>query len=194
MSRNQHPRGFTLLEIAIAVTIMILLIGIAVPAFNSIQADAKAAKILALYNTLRSGCQRHIADTSQTAREYGSAANSAVTDHELSLAQTTASWKGPYIDHPLNGSDNPCGGDVFLCENLSESFAVTNGFQLTGGSGPAITGVGQMVYLSNVPEDIARIVDHGLDKEGTGGDWTVEGRVEWTSANGGSLFIFICTK
>ena len=186
--------GFTLMELVVAIVIMTLLAGIAIPAFRSLQDDAKVAKLLAVVDTVRMACQKHYADTSRFAVEYSE--NEAVGSHQLFQKQAYAGWKGPYLDQPLRPSDNPFSGRIYVARRFTMNGPwqlENNAFYLSGASGPATTGRGNYICFTNVPEARARQVDEALDR-GVKGDWKKYGRVQWTNHAGGTVKIYLLSE
>ena len=185
---NRH--GFTLIELVVTIVILTLLVGIAVPVVGTLQDDAKVAKILQAAETMRGACARHYADTGALAIEQSGQAGAAF--HRLSLTQTTAGWKGPYMDHPLTEGDNPFAGAALIYDTFNGGIAVpfNNGFRITGQGGPNITGAGQFLAFTQIPQKIAQAVNDAMDK-GLAGNWQQFGRVQYRPANGGTLMIFL---
>jgi prepilin-type N-terminal cleavage/methylation domain-containing protein len=189
MKNIERGKGFSLIEIIVAVSILVVLAGIAIPVVASQVNKAKAGKILALVETLRSACERYKGDTGQYTREYTT--STSATNHRLSIAQSSIpGWDGPYIDHPLTQSDNPFGGDVYIYEDLdgTGSGVRPNGFSLVGSGANTHTGQGNFLGLSNIPQDVAEMVNDALDR-GTPGEWQHRGRVEFSR---NQLAIYLC--
>lgn len=190
IDQTSNESGFTLIELVITLVIMTLLVGIAVPAIGTLQDDAKVAKILATSDALKKACERHYADTGMLCVEQSG--SSAVNSHMLAEVQTIKGWKGPYLDHPLTSGDNPFAGSVsiFNAFNVGNPRPYANGFKLTGPSAPKRKGAGQYVAFTKVPKLIAEAVNDALD-DGIGGNWRKTGRVQWKSANEGTLMIYL---
>ena len=196
MERSGHTRdeGFTLMELVVAIVIMTLLAGIAIPAFNSLQDDAKVAKLLAIVDAARTACQKHYADTSRFAVEYSNSETASY--HELFQKQTYAGWKGPYLDHPFGKTDNPFKGLVYIARTFTTNAPWQlsgNGFRLSGASGPLTTGKGNYICFTNVPEARGKDIDDELDG-GMSGDWKVTGRVQWSSDHSGTVKIYLLSE
>lgn len=178
--RSPHA-GFTLIEVVVVVAVIALLAGLVVPSVVGVTDDAKASKILGIYDTLKKACERHYANTGTLAREYTSSTSTG--SHELSLTQTTAGWRGPYIDHPLVQADNPFGSHILVYEDFTSGGAsAPGGFDLMGTGTDNATGTGQFVMFYSVPQAVAQLVDDTLDN-GVGGTWSSSGRVEYDSSN-----------
>lgn len=179
MKRSRTFRGFSLIEIIVAVSILVVLAGIAIPVIANQVDKAKAAKILNLAETLRGACERYRGDTGQYCREY--TRSTANNNHRLSINQAAINgWDGPYIDHPLTRGDNPYGGHIYIYNNLTGSGGGVrpNGFDLTGGGAVTHMGPGNFVGFRDIPQEVAELVDEALD-EGLPGSWDTRGRVEW---------------
>lgn len=188
---RKEARGFTLVEFLIILSVAVLLLGVAVPVIGTQQDDAKAADIVKVCDSLKSGVSIHFKDTGQLATEYSGKSYKGSQYHELSLNQAETSWKGPYIDTPVSSHQNPFGGFIYLYENLDGGSAKPGGgFKLTGPHGPLTCGRGQFVGFSRIPEFVARLIDEAFD-EGVPGDWQTHGRVEWNRTNGGTLMVFL---
>ena len=191
---NIHPRnaGFTLIELVVAIAVIALLAGIVIPMVGDVQEDAKVSKMIAIYETCRKAVVAHKTDTGRLATEYSGSSYQGAQYHHLSLPQTYTGWKGPYIDHPLTQADNPFEGFVYIYNSFNGGAAKpsSNRFQLTGSSGPALTGAGQFLAFSKVPQAVAQKVDDAIDK-GIPGTWSRYGKVEWSSSNGGTLIFYL---
>ena len=150
--------GFSIIEVLIALSVLVLILSVGVPAADRIRNGGRAGAIYDTVDRLQEACERHFADTGKMGVEFSPTENgesySAPRYHTLSIASRHAGWKGPYLARPLNVSDNPYGGPVYLQNNLSSSPA--NGFRLAGAKGPKSEGPGQFVVFYGVPEDVAR--------------------------------------
>lgn len=182
---NKNLRGgFTLIELLIVILILFILAAIIAPQLSGAADDAKVAKLLAVTSAVRTAVQGHYNDTGLLARENTS--STATNQHELGLPQTTANWRGPYIDHPLTAADNPFGGRIDVFENFNGDAG--GGFDLMGGGSDTVTGNGAYISFRDVPQSAAQAADGALDG-GIGGNWQTTGRVEWT--NNERLIIFL---
>lgn len=169
--------GFTLIEVIVVVAVLALLAGLILPSVTGVTDDAKAGKVLTVTDTLKKAVDLHYAHTSTLAIE--SSASTSVAQRELSTAQTTPGWKGPYLDHPVGKSDNPFGGDIVVYDSFtSGGTSAPGGFDLLGSGADTATGAGQYVMIHDVPDATAQAVDSALDR-GIAGDWKVTGRVEY---------------
>jgi len=191
-SSSQKPRtengGFTLIEVVVVVAVIALLAGLVVPTVVGVSDDAKASKIMAVYDATKKACERYYTHTSTTAREYSNSTRG--NRHELSLTQTTPNWSGPYLDHPLTTADNPFNGHILVYESFTQGGAnAPGGFDLLGSGTNSATGNGQYIMFYNVPQETAKAVNDSLDS-GIGGNWMATGRVEYI-ANRRRLNIFM---
>jgi prepilin-type N-terminal cleavage/methylation domain-containing protein len=185
--------GFTLMEVVVVVAILALLAGVVVPVFSSVQQDGQASKILSVTDSLKKAVDKHFADTSRLATEYSPTPGGAYTgaaQHQLSMTQSYANWRGPYLDHPLTRADNPFQDAVYVYQGLSLA-QTGGGFNLTGGSSNTHTGNGQTLVFYGVSQAVAQRVDAALDKN-IPGTWSATGRVEYS--NNGILAIYLMSS
>ncbi|MFH2003020.1 MAG: prepilin-type N-terminal cleavage/methylation domain-containing protein [Planctomycetota bacterium] len=183
---NMHQkRGFSLIEIIVAVSILVILAGIAIPAISTQVERAKVGKLVALVDTLGKACAQYNVDTSGYATEYSGSTYTASNYHTLSLIQTTNGWEGPYIDHPITTADNPFNGNIYLYNNLSG--ALDSGFDINGSGANTHEGSGNYVRFYGLPEDAAIRLDAAFDKD-IPGDWMETGRVKY---GGGVVYVYI---
>ncbi len=179
--RGSLQQGFTFIELVVVIAVIALLAGVLIPNVTSVTKDAKSSKILQLYDSLRTACERYYIDVGSVPLEYTGSSYNSATYHKLSLTQTTTGWKGPYIDHPLSSGDNPFNTTIHLYSTIG-SYA-GNGFDLNGDGTDDATGTGNYLVLWGVDEDTAQYVDSALDKGNLGSDWKTSGRVEYTSSS-----------
>ncbi len=184
-SRHRGSKaGFTLMEVVVVVAILALLAGVVVPVFSSVQQDGQASKILAVADTMKKAADKHYADTSRLATEYSptpAGAYTTASSHHLSMTQTYANWRGPYLDHPLTRADSPFQNAVYVYQGLNLA-QTAGGFNLTGGSTDTHAGNGQTLVFYGVSAAVAQRVDAALDKA-IPGAWESTGRVEFSSNN-----------
>jgi prepilin-type N-terminal cleavage/methylation domain-containing protein len=185
MNERNSQHGFTLVEVLIVVAVLALLAGVVVPMFGTVSRDAKLSRILQTYEQLRDATQRHYSDTSFLAVEYSG--STGATNHRLSMNPGTNGWKGPYIDHPLNTSDNPFGNPVYVFDGLTNINSLGPGFDLDGDGTVEAVNAGQMVAFYGVPSADAAEINNKLDN-GVAGAWETTGRVKYV---GGNLLILL---
>jgi len=181
-------KGFTLIEVIVAISILVILAGIAIPVVSKQIDKAKVSKILSLVETLRTACDTYHADTGLWSTEYSGAAYASSNFHTLSMEQASTGWDGPYIDHPLGTGDNPFGGNCYLYPNLTGGGIRPNGFDLLGTGTESHTGNGNFIGFGGISQDVAEGVDAAMDS-GVAGSWASTGRVEYA---GTSLSIYLC--
>ncbi len=181
---------------SIATSIFVVVAIVATPTMDEIIEDGKSLKVLRLFERVSGACTRHYKDTGKAATEYSSSSESDRHNlkmyHHLSKEQFYSGWNGPYIQVPLSQADNPFGGVVQIHNNLSTHPAL--GFELDGGV--LAHEDGQYLVLTQIPQDVAERLDRHLDQKGDdktsmSPDWKTKGRVEYTSADGGTLSLFI---
>ncbi len=183
-------RGFSLIEVIVAVSVLVILAGVGIPLVTTQVEKARAGKIVSLAENLRTACQDYYADTGQFAREYSGSNHTDPSYHKLSVPQKKVpGWEGPYLDHPITEADNPCRGSVFVYDRLDKGGNPSKGFNLLGGKSETHVGKGNFVLLTNVPEGVAKRVDTALD-HGIGGAWQKTGRVKYKK-QGKRLYIYL---
>ena len=173
-------RGFTFIELVVVIAVIALLAGVLIPNVTSVTKDAKASKILQLYDSMRTACERYYIDMGSLPIEYSGSSYNSASYHLLSLTQSSSNWKGPYIDHPLSTGDNPFDSTVYLYNSIGSH--ASNGFDLNGDGTDDATGTGNYLVLWGIPSDTAQFVDSALDKGNLGSDWKSSGRVEYVSS------------
>lgn len=178
--------GFTLVELTVVVAVIVALAAVVVPMVGSARREGQVESLLQVVDTLRGSCQRYWADMGTTATEFSD--STATTDHQLSLAQSSPDWKGPYISQPLTEGDNEFGGKVRVFNSLNS--ALGGGFRLVSASGPRLRGTGNFVRFTNIPQDVAQLCDDALD-DNVPGAWRNGGRVRWSANGGGRMDVFL---
>jgi general secretion pathway protein G len=175
--------GFTLVELMVVVAVIGILAGVLTPTINGLTDKAKVAKIVQLYENLKTACLSHYNDTSRYAWEYDVNESPDPSYHHLSMRQSYAGWNGPYIERPLNYNDNPYRKDVDVAPGLW-----WNSYDLDRNGNAEVSGAGNELLITNVPEVVARLVDETLDGPGRG-DWRSTGIMEYHGTN---VFLLLC--
>ncbi len=179
--------GFTLIELTTVVSIIMALAAVLVPVVASSTRDSQVAQILTVTTTIRDAVMRYHSDLGLCPIE--SSTGTSAAQHQLALAQASASWKGPYIDHVVTPGDHPFAGQVQVFDTLNETTGGLIGFDLLGGGTATSTGYGSFIRFLGIPADIAEDVNAALDG-GVGGIWSTSGRVKWSAANGLNIFLY----
>jgi prepilin-type N-terminal cleavage/methylation domain-containing protein len=180
MKRSLSRRaGFSLLEIVIAVSVIVVLAGVISISAKSLTVRAKVAKTANLVQTLKTACAMHHADCGTYPYEY---TGYAASSRQLSGTQTYSGWKGPYLESPFsNATINPFGGSGHIYSTVTANGWLT-GFDLDGDGTDDVTSSGNMLWLSGVPSEAATAIDSTID--GTlAGTWSSAGRVRYNSSN-----------
>ncbi len=183
-SSSRSRRGFTLLEIIVAMVVIALLVGVVALRSSKVVDRGKVTKIVDTVNTLKQACAMHHFDTSTFAYEYS---GYPASSQRLSQRQTYNGWKGPYIEKQITVGDNPFGGTVHLY-----SIATPNGnpgFDLDGDGTLDVTGGSNVLWMSGVPNEQAREVNDAFDA-GISGTWSDSGQVRYSSATS-QLYILV---
>ncbi len=158
-------------------TIMTILVGVVSMRASGMTDKARATKIVNTVENLRTPVLLYHQDTNQLPREYSGW--QGATYHRLSQDPGVANWDGPYIEDPIRRSWNPTGGQVHLYNNIVNSYANGNGFDLDGDGTTDVTGAeGCMITFWEVDEGVAEKVDRAFD-DSLPGTWTDAGRVEY---------------
>ena len=102
-----NKNGFSLLELVVVVLIITLLAGVLVPTIRPLLKDAKAAKILHLFETMASAAGRYYAETGE------------ITVNKIDYWEDPGidGWNGSYVDRPL-GNENPFEGGTLSLDNV----------------------------------------------------------------------------
>ncbi len=175
---SQRKSGFTLLEIIIAVSVIVILAGVLVVRSGGMLGKARTAETLSLINALKVACTSHHADTGNLAYEYG---GYAASSRKLSGTQTDPGWNGPYIESDIPQGSSPFGGTVHLYKTVTANSWIT-GFDIDGDGTADVEGDGNMIYFSGVGEDEAEAIDGVLDT-GMSGAWEDVGSVRYISSS-----------
>ena len=86
MVLRQSQRGFTLLEILVVITLILIIIGIALPRFTGVSDEGRKAKAAAELKTLQTALESYLLHTSPT---LPAATNGNITDLEAALEGAT---------------------------------------------------------------------------------------------------------
>jgi general secretion pathway protein G len=176
--RTSSRRGFSLLEIVVAVAIMAILAGVVAYSSRGVIDRGKVGKVLTLNEGLKQACATYYVDVGTYAHEYS---GYGATDRQLSAAQAFAGWKGPYIEQPLTAAQNPYGGTIHLFDNV-QSNGWLPGFDVDGDGTDDVAGAANMLYLSGVPAEAQSALDDALDR-GIPGVASDTGRVRYSGTN-----------
>lgn len=181
-ARIRDQRGFTLIEIVIAVAILALMATTVAPMVMKHMDDAKVTKVVQMAKSLEMACMEYNMDTGNYAREYTGYTDAA--NHRLAMDPGENGWDGPYLDKVLGLSQNPWGGQMHLYASLDNH---ASGYDLTGAGSTTHSGGGNSLIMWGVAEKFAEKIDAKLDGD-LPGDWKTAGRVEF---NDNMLCIFI---
>lgn len=189
--RSNRRLGASRGELAIACGLLVALAGVVGPAGGKWTPQQKADQIVSATTSLERACFRHYADVRSTAIEFSGHDASVENYHELTHSLGHPRWTGPYIDEPLSSADNPCGGEVFLYGDLKGGVASpAGGFDPTRSGRDTVTDKGQFVAFTQVPEDVARLVEKSIDGNLDEFSWTTTGRCEY-DARSQSLMVLL---
>ena len=173
------PRGIGgrgLAQALIAICLVTLFVGAAVPAARKSELQDQGERLIALAEQMRHAARQHHEDTGIYALEISADSAESLhvgaSYHRLGMSQSYVGWNGPYIPHPLSRIHNPFGGDIALLSRDSDLRA--RGF--SGGEGVTF---GQFLVIDNVPQQVARIVDAEIDQVSKASNWQQSGRVQW---------------
>jgi len=173
-------RGVTRVEGLVACALMVALAGVVAPVANMPSKSEQVDSIVSLCKALERATFRHFVDTRETATEFGGHDGDVAAYHQLSHGQGDPRWNGPYLTSPLTDAANPCGGSVWLYPDLKGGVvSVGGGFDLTRGGRDSVSGRGQFVAFSDIPEDVASMVDRAIDGNSGAFGWRGNGRCEY---------------
>ena len=128
-----------------------------------------------LVDTLKTACALYHADVGNYPREY---TNYAANNRQLSGAQTSAGWAGPYLEAPLAHNNHNPYGQLHLYNTVTANGWIP-GFDLDGDGNVDVTGSGNMLYLASVPAEAAKILDDTFYEGIRRGNWQDTGRVRY---------------
>lgn len=98
---RSRSQGFTLLEVVVALTILIALVGLLLPILGQSKREAQAAAIVSTISGLRRACERYYLDT-QTLPIKGNEKSAPFSDDLFTEpGGDLPGWKGPYLLEPL---------------------------------------------------------------------------------------------
>jgi prepilin-type N-terminal cleavage/methylation domain-containing protein len=177
LPHKSRASGFTLLEIIVAVSILVVLAGVIAYRSGGLVETSKSAKAVQLVGALKNACAAYQADIGSLPYEY---AGYSAAYRQLSATQTMAGWKGPYIESPFTTTGtNPWGGTAHLYNTVTANSWIT-GFDTDGDGTNDVTAQGNMLYLYGLNSAQAQTLDAALDR-GVPGTWTDTGKVRFVS-------------
>lgn len=172
--------GFSLVELVITMTIMTILVGVVSMRASGMTAKARAAKIVATVEALRTPVILYHEDTGAWPVEYSNSQGANV--HRLTFDSGVTGWEGPYIEDPVRRSMNPSGSWVNIYNQIPSNYSNSNGIDIDGDGTAEFTGTqGCLIVFDNIPQEVAEKVDAAFD-QGLAGTWSDGGRVEYVSA------------
>lgn len=195
-----RSRGFSLLELVVVVAVLGLLAALVAPAAKNLILESKAQHIVDVADKLRAACHRYWIDTGLPAVEsaIGSPSGIAIggfaapTRNELFHSSGIRGWNGPYLEAPLTildlGLEATSGAFVYDTLNIS------GGFKLQGAAGPALSGVGNCLVLTEIELELGKAIDELLDKTVAEADRPIFGRVTYamtTPPSKATVFILL---
>jgi prepilin-type N-terminal cleavage/methylation domain-containing protein len=184
-SLRPRKAGFSLLEIIVAIAILATLVGVVAMNAGGAVERGKSSKVLQLVDTFRTACASYHVDVGSYPYEYS---GYAAAYRKLSGTQTSAGWRGPYIEAPLTTNQNPYGGAIHLYNTVTANGWIT-GFDCDGDGTEEVTSSACMLWLAGVSSAAAQAIDDALDA-GISGTWSSSGRVRYTSSNS-QLYILV---
>lgn len=156
--RHDPDWGFTLLEMVAVVTILVILAGVVIPIANGLIEDGKVARALDTVEKTASACRRYFAETGKAPQSLG--------DLWVAPASGVEGWNGPYLDRPIEDSDNPFGGGI------GQSLLAYD-FELALTLGTTTKGIS--LDMGKVPMTAVAKIEAALDQQ----DNPAKGRVEY---------------
>ncbi|OGX26653.1 MAG: hypothetical protein A3J51_00420 [Omnitrophica WOR_2 bacterium RIFCSPHIGHO2_02_FULL_45_21] len=188
LKKGKRRQAFTLIELIVVIAIIGLLAAILTPQIGNIVDKSKAVATLAVYKVIESACINHYNDTGNYAQEWN-VYYAGAGYHNLSESYY-AGWNGPYLK-PFGYGINPTKGWPAISNSLG-TWNADSGFDLNRDGTAEKTGAGNFLHFENFSVRIAQIVDNNLDGSGgTSGSWNTNGGVEWRSAWGGTIQIYL---
>ncbi|MGK0484015.1 MAG: prepilin-type N-terminal cleavage/methylation domain-containing protein, partial [Planctomycetota bacterium] len=161
--------GFSLVELVITMTIMVILVGVVSMRATGVTDKARSTKIINTIESLMAPVMLYHQDTGQLPREYSGWQGS--TYHRLSVDPGVEGWDGPYVSEPIRRSWNPTGGSVHVFDSVVAGYTNNNGIDLDGDGTGDVTGTnGAIMTFWDVDEDVAEKVNRAFD-DGITGNW-----------------------
>jgi len=162
-----RSKGFSLIELMVVVAITGMLASVLVPSISGLVDKAKAAKLVAVTDTLSLACESYYSDTGGAAYEYAIEWYPAEGYHSLSFNLGVSGWAGPYIKSPLSRADNPGDSAVWLYAgtNYWHTTAGGLGFDFNGDGAIDTTDsiTGNSIVFYNINSAVARITEKLID-------------------------------
>jgi prepilin-type N-terminal cleavage/methylation domain-containing protein len=177
---TNHRSGFSLIELVITMTIMVILVGVVSMRATGVTDRARSTKIIATIESLETPVMLYHQDTGQLPTEYSGWQGASY--HRLSADPGVTGWDGPYISDPIRRSWNPTGGSVHVFNYVVGGYTNGNGIDLDGdGTGDVAGTNGSIITFWDVEQDVAEKVDRAFDDDVTG-NWQDAGKVEYQAA------------
>lgn len=180
-------KGFTLIELMVVIAIIGILAAMLVPSIGNLTDKANAAKMVGVYDTLKTASEAHRMDTGNYGQEYASPFWTAITSHNLAFDPGPTwwtGWNGPYIHSPLSSADNPYDDRVAVypwtlgAENGNNGFDLNNDGINETGNGIAYQGGNDLSFWS-IPQTVAEMVNITVDGDYEGANWATRGKFEY---------------
>jgi len=173
------PRaGFSLFELAVTMTILVLLVGVVGFRQGGPVERTESDKVVSLVERLEEACAAYHTDTGEYAYEY---TNYAEAHRRLSAGQNTSGWGGPYLDGPLEHNLSNPFGSVHLYNNPRANEWIP-GFDMDGDGMIDLDSDANMLWLSGIDEECAMLLNDTFDED-VEGEWSESGRVRWSSSS-----------